>query len=237
MATTNEEILDRWTAQTNASLKVAGACLALGSLLLVVGLVFHPPPAPDAAEQMAIVAEGATLWVAVHWVSAAALSLFAVSGLVVLAARSRLTENGWTMAAWGVLTVGALWTMTTAVAEATVIAEAAVSGNAATFEAWEAFANGKAAGVVFLSLAVAVVAGNEARAVHGATPAWAAWLAVVVAVAASAGFVLGMWLGIGLGGVVWVAFTVAMSAWTLWFGVALMRPAGTEEAPSEGAPA
>ena len=81
---------------------------------------------------MQVVADSSTRWAISHWASAAGLSLFAVTGLIVLAARSRLTEAWWTMSAWAVLAVGALWTMTTAVAEATVVADAAASGNVAT---------------------------------------------------------------------------------------------------------
>lgn len=67
------------------------------------------------------------------------------------------------MTAWAVLTVSALWTMTTAVAEATVVTNAAVSRAKEMFEAWWAFAEGKASGVAFLALAIAVISGNEAQ--------------------------------------------------------------------------
>jgi hypothetical protein len=94
-----------------------------------------------------------------------------VAGFVVLAAASRLNQGAWTTTAWAVLPVGALWTLTTAVAEATVVAGAAVSGNTAMFEAWWAFSEGKATGFIFLALAVAVIAGNETRTPR-AIPAW-----------------------------------------------------------------
>ncbi len=58
------------------------------------------------------------------------------------------------------LPVSALWTMTTAVVEATVVASAAVSGAKEAFEAGWAFAAGKATGFAFLALTVAVIAGN-----------------------------------------------------------------------------
>jgi len=125
---------------------VAGSWLALGSLFLAVALVFHGPLATDMDTQMKLIAEGATRWVVVHWAAAAALSLFAVAGLVVLGAASRLTQGWWTTTAWAVLPLGALWTLTTAVAEATAVSGAAVSGNKAMFEAWWAFAEGKATG-------------------------------------------------------------------------------------------
>lgn len=183
-----------------------------------------PPPSPDPGEFMATVADGPTLWVGAHWVAAMALSLFAITGLIVLTARSRLTQNGWTLTAWAVFVVGALWVTTTAVAEATVITEAAVAGDTATFEAWQHFAEGKAVGFGFLAIAVAVIAGNEARSTRSVTPAWASWIGSIAGVVAFVGFVvLGLLLGIALGGLVWIASTILISLWTLWFGVALAR--------------
>ncbi|WP_433625554.1 hypothetical protein [Halomicrococcus sp. NG-SE-24] len=204
--------------------KVAGVWLAVGSLVFVVSLVLHPPLSPDPGEFMATIADGPTRWVAAHWTAAMALTLFAIAGLIVLTAGSRLTQNGWTMTAWAVLVVGALWVTTTAVAEATVITEAAVAGDTATFEAWQLFAEGKAVGFGFLALAVAIIAGNEARSTRSVIPVWASWIGAAAGVVAFVGFVvLGLLLGIALGGPVWIASTIVMSLWTLWFGVALGR--------------
>jgi len=169
------------------------------------------------------IADGATAWSVIHWVSSASLSLFAVTGLIVLTSGSRLTGGWWTMTAWAVLTVSALWTMTTAVAEATVVTKAAVSGAKEMFEAWWAFAEGKASGIAFLALAVAVISGNEAQSSERAVPAWSAWIAMVSGVASFAGWALGRWLGVDFGNLLWVASSVLMSVWTLWFGLALMR--------------
>jgi hypothetical protein len=172
---------------------------------------------------MTRIADGSTVWSVAHWIAAAAFSLYAVAGLVVLTSETRLTEGWWIMTAWAVLPVGALWTLTTAVAEATVVANAAVSGNSEVYEAWWAFAEGKANGFAFLALAVAVIAGNDARSAEGATPAWSASTAVVAGVASFTGWALGMWFGIGFGSLLWVASSILMSAWTVWFGVALSR--------------
>lgn len=211
---------------TETGTRVAGGWLAIASFLLAAALIFHGPLAADMSAQMSVIAEGASRWVLVHWVAAAALSCFAVAGLVALSVGTRLTGNAWTISAWAVLPVGALWTVTTAVAEATVIAGAAVSGNAPMFEDWWAFAEAKANGFVVLALAVAVIAGNEARTPHGATPAWASWVGAVAGTAAFAGWAMGMWLGIGPGSLIWVVSSLVMCLWTLWFGLALMR-AGT----------
>src|SRR6266542_2547915 len=208
---------------TNTAVRVAGTWLAIASSLLIAALVVHGPLAPDLSDQMKKIADGATAWSVIHWVSSASLSLFAVTGLIVLTSGSRLTGGWWTMTAWAVLTVSALWTMTTAVAEATVVTKAAVSGAKEMFEAWWAFAEGKASGIAFLALAVAVISGNEAQSSERAVPAWSAWIAMVSGVASFAGWALGRWLGVDFGNVLWVASSVLMSVWTLWFGLALMR--------------
>jgi hypothetical protein len=114
-------------------------------------------------------------------------------------------------------------TLTTAVVEASAVAGAAVSGNTALFEAWWVFAEGKATGFIVLALAVAVIDGDDARTSHAATPAWAAWIAVVAGMAAFAGWVFGMWLGIRQGNLIWLASSLVMSLWIVWFGLSLLR--------------
>lgn len=208
---------------TKKAIQVAGTWLAIASLLMVATLILHGPIAPAPLDQMGSIAAGVIQWTTAHWIAAIALSLFAVSGLAVLTAGSRLTEGWWTTTAWAVLPVGALWTLITAVAEATVIANAAVSGNVATFEAWWAFAEGMATGFAFVALAVAVIAGNELQSSERVVPVWSAWVGMGAGVASFAGWVLGMWLGISLGNLIWVASSLLMSLWTLWFGAALMR--------------
>jgi hypothetical protein len=112
--------------------------------------------------------------------------------------------------------------MTTAVAEATVVADAAAAGDTGRFEAWWAFSEGKANGFMFLALAVALIAGNETNSARAATPAWASWIAVLAGTASFLGWALGMWFGVYLGSILWVLSSLVMSAWTLWFGLGLM---------------
>jgi len=207
----------------NIAVRVAGTWLAIASSLLIAALILHGPLAPNLSDQMKKIADGAMAWSVIHWVSAASLSLYAVTGLVVLISGSRLVGGWWTMTAWAVLTVSALWTMTTAVAEATVVTNAAVSGAKEMFEAWWAFAEGKASGIAFLALAVAVISGNEAQSFERAVPAWSAWITMVSGVASFAGWALGRWFGVDFGNLLWVASSVLMNVWTLWFGFALMR--------------
>jgi hypothetical protein len=208
---------------TNTAVRVAGTWLATASFLLIVALVMHGPLAPDLDSQMKMIAGGAMSWSLIHWVSASALSLYAVTGLVVLTSGSRLVGGWWTMTAWAVLTVSALWAMTTAVAEATVVTNAAVSGAREVFEAWWAFAEGKANGFAFVALAVAVISGNEARSSERAVPAWSAWIAMASGIASFAGWALGRWFGVNFGNLLWVTSSVLMNVWTFWFGFALMR--------------
>lgn len=139
----------------NRAVQVGGTWLAIASLSMIATLGFHGSIAPDHNDHNEI-ADAALRWSVVHWIAAAGLSLYAVTGLVILTSGSRLTKGWWTMTVWAVISVGALWTMTTAVAETTVVANAAVSGSSETFEALWAFAEGKANGFAFLALAVAV---------------------------------------------------------------------------------
>jgi hypothetical protein len=90
------------------------------------------------------------------------------------------------------------------------------------FSAWWAFSEGKATGFMFLAIAVATIAGNEARASR-AVPVWASWTAVAAGVGSFAGWILGMWLEFGPGNLMWLVSSLVMCVWTLWFGVAIAR--------------
>lgn len=176
---------------------------------------------------MAAIAAAPTQWVLAHWAAALSFTFFAITGLLVLTTTSRLSQHWWTMTAWAVLVVGALWVTTTAVAEATVITAAAVAGDTATFEAWQLYVEARAVGFGFLAIAIAVIAGNEARSTRSVMPAWAAWIGAIAGIVAFVGFVvLGLWLGLAVGGLVWLTSTIVMSLWTLWFGIALTRSDG-----------
>lgn len=216
-----------------AAVRIAGTWLALASALLIVALVVHGPLARDLSEQMKRIADRATVWTVIHWVSAASLSLYAVTGLIMLASGSRLVAGWWRMTAWAVLTVSALWIMTTAVVEATAVTNAAVTSAREMFAAWWAFAEGKASGIAFFALAVAVIAGTEAQSPARAVPAWSARMAMVAGIASCAGWVLGRWIGIDFGNLLWVASSVLMSMWTLWFGFALTRQKVEDDVPNE----
>ena len=210
-------------SHSDRAVRVGGSWLAVASFLMIVVFAFHGPIPHDVHARMARVAGAGMEWPVVHWIAATALSLYAVCGLILLASGSRLTDSGATLTAWAVVTVGALWTVTTAVAETTVVTDAALSGSEETFAAWWAFAEAKGNGFAFISLAVAMIAGAEARSPARATPAWAGWIAVAAGIGSFAGWALGMWLGVAIGNLLWVIASMLMSLWLLWFGVALER--------------
>lgn len=211
--------------QTDAYVRAAGIWLGVGAVLLAAVLAFHGPLAPDLESQMRAIAGEPARWAVVHWAAAGALSLLAVGSLLVLASRSRLAETWWTASAWAVLAVGALWTVTTAVAEATSVADAAASGNASAFAAWWAYSEGNGHGFAFVALAVALIAGNEARTPGAAMPRAVAWVGVVVGVGSFLGWALSSWFGVGAASLLWVAASLVMCLWLLWFAVTLPRAA------------
>lgn len=204
-------------------IRVGGVWLAIASVLMIAVLVLHGPIASDLADQMARIGNRPMAWCVAHWFAAAALSSYAVTALVIFTSRSKLTASAWSLSAWAVVLVGALWTLNTAVAEATVVTDAAVSGRSEMFAAWWAYAEGKANGFAFLALAMAVIAARDARDAPGLTPSWAAWSGAVAGVASFAGWTLGMWIGVGVGNLLWVASSILMSTWSAWFGAVLFR--------------
>lgn len=119
---------------TDRSVRVGGTWFAIASFLMIVVLVLHGPISPDLGEQMTRVSDMVVRWSVAHWIAAAGLSLHAVAGLVILTSHSRLTGGWWTLTAWAIIPIAALWTLTTAVAEATVVADAARAGNREAFE-------------------------------------------------------------------------------------------------------
>ncbi|MDX1673855.1 MAG: hypothetical protein R3314_03540 [Longimicrobiales bacterium] len=97
---------------------------------------------------------------------------------------------------------------------------------------WWEFAEGKGHGFAFVALAIAVIAGSDARSRTGVTPAWSAWAAVVAGIGSFAGWVLGTWFGVAVGDPLWVAASMAMCLWTLAFGVGLNRAPTVEAIPT-----
>jgi hypothetical protein len=214
--------------------RAAGVWLATASVLLVLALTFHGPLHPDLEVQMSRIAESASRWKVVHWAAAASVSGFAVASLLVLVSGSRLTGTGWTSSAWAVVFIGALWTLTTAVTEVTVIADLAVSGDLSQFEAWWSFAEGNGNGFSLLAMAVVVIAWSEARDPRRLVPKWSAAVGAVAGLGSFAGWALGVWLNIGPANVLWVVASGVMCLWLTWFGTALAATVDTGGAKDRG---
>lgn len=226
MATTPGEPTDQAPGETNTRIRAGGAWLAIGAAAFIVSLLLHAQPSPDPAEFMANIAAAPTQWVIAHWLAAISASLFVIAGLIVLTTESRLTQRWWTLTAWAVVIVGSLWIVSTALIEATVVTAAAVDGDTATFVEWQRFGQALAAAFIALAPAVAVIAGNEARTGAETTPVWASWIGAVAGLVAGVAFALIVGLGVAMAGIVWIAATLVMSGWILWFGVALARADG-----------
>lgn len=210
-------------AHASLAVRVGGFWLAVASALMVAVFLFHGPLAPSPDEQMKRIADHALRWTVVHWTAASALSLYALAGLVVIGAGSRLTAGARLMSAWAALPVSALWAVSTAVAEASVVTQAALAGSRETFTAWWIIAEARASGFAFFAVAVAVIAGNEVHSLERATPVWSAWIGRVAAIASFAGWALGVWFGVPIGNLLWLGASILMCLWLLAFGVGLMR--------------
>lgn len=172
---------------------------------------------------MTHIGDSASRWAAVHWTAAAAFSSFAIAAVLVLVSRSRLTSSGKTISAWAVVLVGALWTLTTAVTEATAIADLAASRDLAQFEAWWSFAEGHGNGFSMLAVAVAVIAWNEYRDPHRLLSKWPAAAGAGAGVASFAGWALGVWFDVGPANLLWLLASGIMCVWLAWFGAVLAR--------------
>jgi hypothetical protein len=79
-------------------------------------------------------------------------------------------------------------------------------------------ANGFAA----MALAFTVIAANEARTSE-TMPVWASWIAAATGAASFAGWALGSWLDVAIGGPIWVASSLVTCLWLMWFGLTLAR--------------
>ena len=169
------------------------------------------------------IGESPSRWAAVHWTAAAAFSCFAVAAVLVLVSRSRLTSTGKTMSAWAVVLVGALWTLTTAITEVTVIADLAASRDLAKFKAWWSFAEGHGNGFSMLAVAVAVIALSEYRSLHRVLPKWSAGIGAGAGLASFAGWALGVWLDVGPANLLWLFASGVMCVWLACFGTVLAR--------------
>lgn len=233
MATLTDAEISRSHPNVGTKVRTGGTWLALGSVLLIVGIALHPLPSADPAEFMATIADSPTRWAAAHAATAVGMGVFAIAALIVLTTDSELTKTWWTTTAWAALIVAALWVATAAIVEGTVVTQAAVAGDMATYTVWSSFAVPYSAAFLVFALAIAVIAGTDARRTNHTTPVWASWIGVLAAVVAVVGMVLAFGAGIALAGLVWLGATIVMGLWTLWAGIVLARAGEAVWAESE----
>jgi hypothetical protein len=205
--------------------RTAGLWLGGGASLLIIALIFHGPLDPDLSVQMQHVAEGHTRWALVHWTAAVALFLISGSGFLNLIDQDAGGSSTGLRSAWLVLALGALLTVSTAVAEASVVSVAAHAGDKAAFASWWAFSGGMANGFFALALATALIALAEARSDAGRMPVWSSAAGTIFGVLSAVGWSLGEQLGFWIGGPIWLVSTLLMCLWLAWFGFSSLRPA------------
>lgn len=210
-------------------LRAAGVWLTGASLLLALALAFHGRLHPDLEVQMTRIAESASRWAAVHWTAAASFSCFAVAAVLILLSGSRLTCSGKTISAWALVLVGALWTLTTALTEVTVLADLAASGDLSQFKAWWSFAEGHGNGFSLLAVAVAVIAWNAIKDPQRLVPKWSAAVGAGAGLASFAGWALGVWFDVGPANLLWLLASGVMCVWLAWLGTALARASESRE--------
>lgn len=200
-----------------------GVWLAAGALLLAAALVFHGAIEADLSVQMHKIAEGHGRWSAVHWAAAAALFLISGASFLTLALNSRVRQSPVLSSAWMVMALGALTTFSTAIAEATVVSVAADRGDTDAFMTWWAFSGGMANGFWALALATALVAFHDARADDAILPRWAATAGLAFGLLSATGWTLGQQLEFGIGGPIWLVFSLLMCLWLAWYGLSSRR--------------
>ena len=141
--------------------------LGAGAALLTAALIIHGPPDPDLTKQLRHIAEGGDRWAIAHWAAAVALFLLSGGAFLMLLGRAAGEAVPGHPGAWMVMALGALTTVTTAVAEASVVSVAAHAGDQAAFDTWWAFSSGMANGFFALAIAVGLIALAAAPAAMG----------------------------------------------------------------------
>ena len=207
----------------------AGLWLGTGSALLAAALIFHGPPDPDMTVQMQHVAENHGRWAMVHWAAAAALFLMSGAGFLTLLARAEGAHVNAPYGAWVFLALGALLTISTAVAEAGVVSVAAASGDQASFDAWWAFSSGMANGFFALAIATGRIAFAEYGADGSRLPSWASMIGTAAGFLSALGWMLGTQLDIWIGGPIWLISTLVMCLWLTWLGLSIWTRAGAPQ--------
>lgn len=205
------------------SLAGAGTSLAVGSLLIVIGLLTHPEEGTTTAETMQVVADETGAWRASHWIIGAGMLISTVAFLMVLTGNSRLTARKMPAVAWAVLAVTSLGLLPVMVIEATVAPDAAVAGNTDQFTMWTSLVNGLINLLPFLFLAGVVVAWNEYTTRSPLTPKWASVLGMIGGLVGIVAFVGVQWMGNTTLAPVFLV-QLLQPLWFVWLGAAMTMP-------------
>lgn len=209
---------------TAAIHRTAGALLAIGALLMVIGNLLHARPEPALEDMMATVAEGATVWRLSHGLIMFGTILLAMGALDLIVGRTGLTDRWSTFSAWTALVIVLPIITVAIVAELSVFPMAAEAGDLAAFERWDTFAfTGITHSALLIFLAFFLIAGDQFQRDDRVTHRWAAGVGAVAALAGVVGAVIVGILGMRtllpmLGVSLLITFV-----WVLWFGIGLLR--------------
>lgn len=220
---------------TETSLRSAGLLLAVGSILLVVGLLVHPQgEGVSTAQTEQLVRDEESMWVASHYLIGFGLLVHAGAAIGLLTNRSRLTGTWLTSTAWTIVAAFNIPMAAVVVMESTALREAATANESAIFASLYAWVEGFLPAILVASLAVIAIAWSETRAATPLTPKWAAYVGIVGALAMVGFFVFGFWGGQEWAGNLFLGY-VLMGLWLMWVGVGLWMPKTTHKAMQHAA--
>lgn len=178
MAETHTEGTNRFERgiDTRSFERTAGGILSIGSLVVLIGGLLHPP----SASAPSVISGAMTRWLASHWLIAGGVFLVGLGSLLVIFSRSDVTSSWLTLAAWSGVALGSLPVVVFMIGEATVLPELAAGGGSAEFATWRAFIEmGVIASLLPVTVGLILVAWSQARGQSIRTPAWTAWGGVV----------------------------------------------------------
>jgi hypothetical protein len=204
--------------------RTAGALVAVGALLMVIGVLLHARPNPALEEMMVTIAEGVTRWRLSHSLILFGSIFLAMGSLIITAGRTRLTDRWGTLVGWAGLVIALPIFAVVIAAELSVFPLLATAGDLPAFARWYAFAvTGIVDSAAFLFLAVFFIASDQFQRDDRLTQRWPAGLGALAALVAAVGAVL-------LGILDWHALLPMVPGgflltlpWLFWFGIGLCR--------------
>jgi hypothetical protein len=205
---------------------VAGACMVLAPLLLLVGQVLHPKTETDVAAQLAVIADNTDRWVAAHVIILMSIA-FAVPAVLGLMHMLREREVAWGHVGGALAMLGLLALVGLVAVEGFVGWQAGTAGDRAAMTAlFEGLTESAAFVVPFVVVAYGFMVGLACLAVglyRARAVQW--WMALFLAVAAVgfaiefavasnvAGIVAAAFLFVGLGSIGRMVYSQSDEAW------------------------